>query len=322
MSDHSFTEKWRWDLQSGIPGVQLVEVEHPLEVYVGSSDLGRPRLQIRSSDTPKMPQLSDLILVDQQYSHGVHTFTMTLVDDTYLSVFMVLAADMITRTRSAQNETQALEQAATILEQWQRLLKRRPVRRLTIDELRGLVGELWLVLNHFNRGRSLHESVLGWQGPLGLPQDFWYADSGFHEAKSVGPSATNVKITSALQLDEADMELLVLRVPQAAAETAHAVSLLALVEHATATLTAEAQTDSELLERLKHLGVDLEDTFYAETFFIVDSITSYTVTADFPAIRASQLPPGFSRVTYALAISALETFKSGVPLTTLTKTQD
>lgn len=319
MPEGNFTENWRVDLHHGVMGVQLAEVDHPLEIYVGSSDLGRPRLQIRSHTEAHMPELSDLILVDRARFGNIHTFTLTLVDDAYVNVFMVLAEDIIRRTRDAQDETSALDRAAAILAQWQRLLRPRHLRRLSLDALRGLVGELWLVLNHFSHGRTLHESVVGWQGPLGLPQDFWYAESGFHEAKAIGPSASSVKISSAQQLDEPDMELLALRVPQVSGDAPGAFSLRQLVDEVIRLLKAEGRPEDDVLLRITSLGVDLEDQFYRENCFTVDSITAYKVCRDFPAIRTSGLPLAVNQVRYSLTLSALDEFKIGSPWAPTTK---
>ena len=76
------------------------------------------------------------------------------------------------------------------------------------------------------------EVVAGWLGPLNAPQDFWYEPTGFHEAKSIGPSTTRIKIASAYQLDEEGMELLVLQVPQVEESVAGALNLVGLVDKA------------------------------------------------------------------------------------------
>lgn len=305
MSESELAAKWRLDLLHGAWGVQLIEVDHPLEIYVGSSDLGRPRFQIRSVAKAALPPLSDLVLADNFEAGGHHTYTLTLQDDAYLKVFMVLAEDLVRRTRHAPDEVAALKVAAEVLQQWQQLLRPQRVKRLGLDELRGLVGEVWLVLNHFSRDRSFAEAVLGWQGPLGLPQDFWYVESGFHEAKSAGPSAVTVEISSLEQLDQDDTELLVLRVPQVAEEQPGAFTLVGLLDDLLGRLAAEGQDGAEVDDRLKRLGVDVADAYYAETHFMVESVAAYEVRSEFPALRRSEVPAAVASARYKLTIASL-----------------
>ena len=101
------------------------------------------------------------------------------------------------------------------------------------------------------------EVVAGWLGPLNAPQDFWYEPTGFHEAKSVGPSTTRIKIASAYQLDEEGMELLVLQVPQVEESVAGALNLVGLVDEVSTQLSASGAGAKELDIRLKRLGVDI-----------------------------------------------------------------
>jgi hypothetical protein len=179
-----------------------------------------------------------------------------------------------------------------------------------MEELRGLVGELWLLLNEFCTTRPISSALEGWLGPMGLPQDFWYAEDGFHEAKSIGPATTRIKITSESQLDCDDLELLVLSVANTDEQTVGAVNLPILVTRVLQALTDEALGPEPLTERLERLGVDLAEAFYQDTWFVVADVTSYEASGDdFPALRASTLPQGVNGVTYQIELSSLEDFK-------------
>lgn len=310
MSDaESFEKTWRADLAAGNLGVQLVDVGHPLEIYVGASDLGAPRLQLRSKSRPRVPKLSEVVVADRA-SHGeAWLVTLTLQEKRFTEVFIRLASDVISRSRSAPNEQEALAIVDLVFDEWRRLLKPRPLHRLGIDELRGLVGELWLVLERFVPRMAVEEAIGGWFGPLGAPQDFWYATSGFHEAKSIGATAAFIEISSAEQLDQPNMELIVLRVPQVSESADGAVTLVTLVQRVADLLDAAQLDHSELETRLKRLGVDLTDPYYAETWFAITAETDYVVEDAFPAIRASKLDLGVSNVTYRLAVGAIGAFQ-------------
>jgi hypothetical protein len=171
---------------------------------------------------------------------------------------------------------------------------------------------MWFVLHRAGKQRDFGDAVAGWTGPLGTPQDFWYPDTGFFELKSIGAGATVVRISSAEQLDQADLDLIVLTVPQVPEGTPSSTNLVRLYEAVRTRLSEAGLSADELDLRMKRLGVDLEDEYYAETFFEVQSLSCYPVGEDFPAIRASNLAPGIGHVNYKLALSAIEPFKTSV----------
>lgn len=307
-----FEQTWRADLAFGTVGVQLAEVEHPLEVYVGSSDLGAPRIQVRSSARPNVPNLADVIVIHRAESNGAWVLTLTLQDRRFVEAFIRLAVHVVDRTRPQISESAALAVMDSVFDEWRRMMTPSPRGRLGIDTLRGLIGELWFLLHRAATQRAFGDAVAGWTGPLGTPQDFWFPESGFSEVKSIGQGAKVLRISSAEQLDEQDLELIVLTAPQVSEGTPSSVNLVQLHETARMRLSEVGLASDELDLRMRRMGVDLDDHYYAETFFEVQSLARYPVTDGFPAIRASDLPAGVGNVQYQLALSALEPFQDSV----------
>lgn len=305
----SLESKWRADLAFGVPGVQLAQVDHPLEIYYGSSDFGNARLQVKTSDEPPRPHLADLVLVEKGRAGEGWLLTFTLQDQSFSEVFLKLGGHIVARTESATSEALALQLMAELLDQWRRLLTPAPPRRLGIDSLRGLVGELWFLLNYECEERSIDEALAGWSGPLGAPQDFWFDAAGYREIKSVGPTAKTFRVANELQLDEPGMELVVLIVPQVTQGSDSTVSLIDLVSDVRSLISEGSGDDSELRLRLLRLGVDLEDPYYADTYFEIVRLSRYEVTPAFPAIRGSELSGGISRVNYEVSLSAIVEFE-------------
>ena len=117
-----------------------------------------------------------------------------------------------------------MDRVGVVFDEWRRLLKPRASGLLSMEELWGLVGELWLILNKFSTTRSIEAAIEGWLGPMGLPQDFWYDGDGFREAKAIGPS-TRVKISSEHQLDADDLELIILQIANTDEQTVGAINV-------------------------------------------------------------------------------------------------
>lgn len=308
MSEHLFLADWKARLSAGHSGVVLVEAGHPLEIYVGASDDGHPLTQIRSKVTPPLSEISELILVTRSQRGEYWLLSLSLQDARFTDVFLRLVAHLVKASRSDASAEAAWKSVATVLNEWRRLLQIGPAGLLGLDELRGLVGELWLVLHRFAKVMSIDQAVAGWLGPLNAPQDFWYERTGLHEAKSIGPSATKIRISSAHQLDEPGMELVVLHVPKVAQSQPGAVNLIALVEDVSHLLSKDGGTTSELDLRVKRLGVELDHTYYADTWFRVTTVETFTVSEDFPAVRHSTLQGGIDRVQYSIDRSAIAPF--------------
>lgn len=298
-----------WHGKVSGPGMSIVSGAHPLQFFVGRDEIGHARVVIRGPVKPQRPGLSGVVLVERFEDQSAQwNLSLTLQDRRFEEVFLRLADDMHARTASAPSEAVAIDRVTRVIDEWHRLLSRRPAGVLTMEELRGLVGELWLVLNWFTRDRSLEAALEGWLGPLGLPQDFWYEQDGYHEAKCIGPSTTTVRISSAEQLDPPDMQLLVLRVATTDETQPGALNLPNLVRRVHDALTETGASEQPLRDRLEHLNVDLAESFYHDTWFVVATIHLHTVNEQFPSIRSSALPDGIEGVRYQIDLDAMQHF--------------
>jgi hypothetical protein len=291
--------------------MHLVGSAHPLQFFVGRDESGHARVVIRGSVKPQMPNLSGLVHIER-FEDQTRKWNLSLVLQVskFEEVFLRLVDDMHSRTATAPNEAVATDRVSIVIDEWRRLLQARSMGLLSKDELRGLIGEMWLVLHWFTRDRSLEVSLEGWLGPLGLPQDFWFEQDGYHEAKSIGPATSAVKISSAEQLDPVDMQLLVLLIADTDESQVGAINLPVIASRLRSALIENGSSDKSLYDRLDHLGVDLAEPFYRDTWFVVSAVDAYRLTDRFPALRASSLPDGIGRVRYQLDLAAIEPFRS------------
>ena len=313
MSESQFLSGWRSRLEHGETGLSLVGLGHALDIFVGSNDLGHPKVTIQSKSKPRMPVISGIVLVDRhEGAQGYWQLSLTLQDLKFQEVFLRLVDDVYTRSDVASTAREAHSIVDGVFDEWRRLLKPRPAGVLTKEELRGLVGELWLLLNRFAMQRPIDQAITGWLGPLGAHQDFWYEASGLHEAKSIGPTMSAVKITSEFQLDplDEDLELIVLRVPDASEDAAGAFSLQTLVAEVDQALEAASVGRDDLETRLARLGVDLDNKYYSDNWFLVSSVANYSVPNEFPSIRASRMDEGVEKVVYRVELGVIESFKT------------
>lgn len=310
MSETQLIATWRGYMTGSAAGLHLADAGHPLQLFIGTTDQGAPRLVIRTGARPTKPTLSNVVLVERyEDKGGKWNLSFTLQDRKFDEVFLRLADDVYARSAAAPNERSALDRVSVVFDEWRRLLRPRASGLLSMEELRGLVGELWLILNEFSTTRSIAAAIEGWLGPMGLPQDFWYDGDGFLEAKAIGPSMTRVNISSEHQLDTEDLELIVLQIANTDEQTVGAINLPTLVGRTLTALSDTGASADDLQERLARLGVDVTEAFYQDTWFVVTRMTNYGVDDEFPRIMASALPTGVTRVIYQIELVAIEKFK-------------
>jgi Putative PD-(D/E)XK family member, (DUF4420) len=310
MSETELIATWRGYMAGSTAGLHLADPGHPLQLFIGTTDQGAPRVVIRTGARPTKPNLSNVVLVERyEDKGGKWNLSFTLQDRKFDEVFLRLADDVHARSAAAPNEQAALDRVRVVFDEWRRLLRPRASGLLSMEELRGLVGELWLILNEFSTTRSIEAAIEGWLGPMGLPQDFWYGGDGFREAKAIGPSTTRVKISSEHQLDADDLELIVLQIANTDEQTVGAINLPTMVGRASTALSNMGASADALQERLARLGVDVTEAFYQDTWFVVARMTKYGIDDGFPCIKASALPTGITRVIYEIELVAIEEFK-------------
>lgn len=307
-SEAAFLSDWRLRLQNGQCGVVLADAHHPLEVYLGASDVGHPLVQIRSNIKPQLPELSEHVVVSRTETSPHWLLTLSLQDHQFTEVFLHLVAHLISASRGDVTPQAAWLTVSGVLDEWKRLLRARPMGLLSLEELRGFVGEIWLMLNRFLPILGIDAAINGWLGPLSAPQDFWYPGSGFHEAKSIGPTATSIRISSEYQLDEPTMELVVMHVPQVVETELGATNLVLLVERVRTALADAGVRQDALTLRLSQMGVDEDQPYYADMWFRVTTVEVFELNGLFPAVRQSALPSGVKRVRYSIERTAIAPF--------------
>lgn len=309
--DPDLAAKWRQLVSTRSVGLTLASPDHPIDPFYGCDETGRARLAFISEIKPPLPDVSGALRVTRaQRRDGRWVLSFTLEDARISDVFVRFGTDLIYRSADAPQVEAAFDRLTGAVEEWQRLLRSRSPRTLSLEALRGLIGELWMLVHHFGSQMSATDALAGWLGPLGQPQDFYFPETGLLEAKAVGPTATTVRISSAEQLDPLGetLTLAVLETPEVPAATPGAVNLPTIAGQFRRAVIASGGDPAELQSRLSRLGVDVGDPQYEDRWFAVTSVSFFTVDQHFPAIRSSSLPGGVSRVTYQVDRNSLAPF--------------
>ena len=287
-------------------GYIQVEVKHTLEWHVGYKEIDQKTLVIVSAKEPELLPSSKSIVVNKgRRLDGRWALSFTLMRLEQDSVFELLCADLITYSQTAENEPTALKQIVKRFKQWNKLLEHQ--RRSLMDESnrKGLLGELTYLCEVIDKGYPVYAAVQGWVGPDGADQDFVYAD-GWHEVKSVGVSASSVKISSLEQLANFDPgELVVMLIDKCAPERSGSVSLGEQVDLALGRVHEDADALSLLESKLTRYGfIDLPE--YREQKYVCSGKMRFRVDADFPRLTADNVSPQIIQAEYSISLAGIE----------------
>lgn len=298
-------EKWK-SISYHDGGYMQINIEHALEWHAGYKNIDQKVLVIVSNKEPELLPSSKSIVV----SKGLRldnrwTLSFMLMRVEQESVFELLCADLIAYSQEAENEETALNLIVKRFKQWNKLLEYQRKSLMDESNRKGLLGELTYLCEVIDSGYPVLAAVQGWTGPDGADQDFMYAD-GWHEVKSVGISASSVKISSLEQLNDSDGgELVVMFIDKCAPERSGAISLGELVDLTLARTQEDPDAFTLLESKLMRYGfIDLPE--YREQKYVYSGKKRFRVEAGFPRLTMATVLPQIVEVQYSISLAGIE----------------
>jgi hypothetical protein len=302
---------WERLLSEGGARQRLID-HHLLHLYYGSDATSNAVFILVAASKPKVPQFSSVVSVDRgERGDGTWALVLTLQDRTYGDAFIGMCIELARRSNEALDADDSLAVFFHTLSQWKSLLSWN-AQLLSAEALRGLIAEIFFGLNVLSKAESAHAALVAWRGPYGAPQDFILSNGDLFEVKAAHTGARTVEISSVDQLDpsnDAKLTLAVVPVDDSLPGTPGSHTLPSLVSEFRLSLGVGNPAQDELDHRLSSLGVDIEDDYYKEHFFVVSPPVYFAVDGDFPRLRRTNVPAAVDKVTYRLRLSGIEGFK-------------
>jgi len=237
---------------------------------------------------------------------------LELVSTSFREVFEVMAEDVAGRILAAPDESSAVAAMLQRLNHWERFMSSSGPEGLSREKQIGLYGELTLLKTMLRAGIPAATAVMWWHGPLSENQDFQAGSRAVEVKTTTGNSATTVRISNELQLDDADCQPLYLLHLWLREMEGSGTSLPQLVDEITV-LLAEAATQ-DFTDRLVAAGYhEVHRPLYESMGYAERERRYYSVEGTFPRIRRADLRPGVSRVEYLIDLSGFEGFSRDEP---------
>lgn len=274
-------------LEAGMPGMML-------------------KLPSLPQPLPRLPKLKNLVASFRPVSGG-SAFVLGLKERSQVEIFDTLCRDVVEAGEAGEDRDEALSRALQRTRRWHHLLRGGRPRGLSIEEQRGLVGEL-AFLRELVSAFGPETAIEAWTGPTGSAKDFELIGTCV-ELKSRRVAAKPfVAISSEDQLADVEGSRLCLRVANvASAVLPEGQSLHDHVRMTSYLFEEDGSAFDAWEEAIYSTGYDSEND-YDERRWLLGAGMDFEVVEGFPRI-SSPLAPGVDSVRYSISLDACEPFK-------------
>lgn len=302
-------DPWK-TLAAGGVDARRVDPNGQFDFFWVISGNGEPGLLLQLGhdvDVPnKLPKMRSLDLGFRTVG-GARSLVLILKDAEQRELFTTLCLDVVHAAEAARDGSDALQRAIRRVLRWHHMLRGGRSDLLSIDEQRGLVGELQF-LHRLIDLIGPHPAIEAWKGPSGSAKDF-ELDQCLIEVKARrGAAKPFVQISSEDQLAGVDGCRLYLVV--SSVDAAIKPAGMTLTDHAQVLEKLFAVTDPEVYDlweqALAETGFSFEDD-YSDRRWTVGKTTEFEVASGFPRIDVP-LRTGVSGVRYSIALDACGPF--------------
>lgn len=221
-------------------------------------------------------------------------------------LFFAMCQTLVAALREVTDSATGLSTALNQIKRWKAFMAGKKRGILSLEEIRGLFGELTFLRQLLERVSEL-DTVTAWEGPEAVQQDFVLGNMAIEIKTLSGRERNVIHISSEDQLDSLNDRLFlkVFRLVEMP-ESDRAVSLNGLVRKIANTLSDYSALEL-YYDKLAVAGyVELQE--YDNPKFVVSEEHIYCVDEEFPKLIRSEIPSGVSCVRYVIDIESIKKF--------------
>lgn len=272
-------------------------------------------LQCSAASAPKgkLPKLKGIeVALSEPESGGSVMVSLKLTDNQHRDIFHRLCLDIVQAASAARSEIEAGETFLARTWRWHHLLRGGSDSRLSVEEQKGLIGELLVLERYLIPLFGPADATGAWVGPTGLPKDFECGRIAIEAKARRGAARPYVAISSEHQLDASGCDALFLHIVELDAAPEDAASAFTVTDVACRIADRIAADAPAVVERfegqLVAAGFSRDDD-YSSFRWISGPHRFLHVVEDFPCIRPSMFRSGVERVRYDLSLVECEQFR-------------
>src|SRR5690606_9768016 len=205
-------------------------------------------------------------------------------------------------------ESEAITTTLNVVSKWKKLFDKINFNGLSLEQQKGLIGELLFLIYLLNDEKTSANAVNAWTGAEMEFQakDFTLGAVGI-EIKFTSSKQPRIKVSNERQLDAENLSDLFLVLYSTEAVKDNGFSLISLVSQTRKAISTDEER-SIFNVKLQLNGYFDEDSEHYGRMYSLKKTFGFAVTSDFPKIVKNQLPLGIYDTSYSIEISAVESF--------------
>ena len=292
-----------------------VDVETRFDFFWVSLEGGLPGLMLKLNNPPnplpRLPKLKNLTINFRQ-AVGGSAFVLGLKEKNQLEIFQTLCLDVINAGEAGTDISNALSRTIQRTRRWYHLLHGGKNQGLSVEDQRGLIGEL-AFLRDLTNELGPETAIEAWTGPTGSSKDFELIGTCIEVKTRRTAAKPFISISSADQLEDVEGCILCLRVANVtSAVLPEGKSLHDHVQMTEKLFIRSGNSFETWEEMLYATGYDPEND-YDDRRWLLGTVTNYDVKDNFPRI-VSPLATGLKDIRYSISLNECEAFKLDIEL--------
>jgi hypothetical protein len=234
-----------------------------------------------------------------------------LLDNQLKDIFSLFIENIVEEISKCTTENEALVETSNVVLKWKRLFDKVNFQGLTLENQKGLIGELLLFNSFLDENYPIDSLLESWTGPDYEDKDFLFGSKGI-EVKFTSSKTPKIRITSERQLDAQNLSHLYLILYGAEQVKDRGFSLNSIIEQIRNKIAGNHSALKLFNERLILVGYFDEDIENYDSQYALKMNYKYSVDNDFPKLVSSDLATGIYNASYYIELSAIESFMVNV----------
>ncbi|SMC88472.1 PD-(D/E)XK motif protein [Pedobacter africanus] len=306
-------EKWNSISKEDIRGyrIQRISPESKLGINIGLNH------RVERCLILELPKDTNLVFFNRErqnlsiyHLREQGYIVIELLDQFFNDLFCDLIVSLYQRIQGIEDVEECSMELVASFNKWSEFLTDQSGRLLSVDDVKGLWGELFILRSLLNDSESslVDETLGAWQGPYDRGHDFVLTDKNI-EVKTRDASRIDISISSEYQLEPEfgkNLELLVLNV---LVDTILGQSLLELVEDIRESIQIRSGDSSILLKALAQKGLNMRNIeSYPGKYLAVSETVYDCMHGDFPKLNRNSIPSAINNLCYNIRTTGLDQF--------------
>lgn len=231
-----------------------------------------------------------------------------LLDNDLKDIFSLFIQNILEEIEKCFTEKDAIIKTLNVVSKWKKLFDRISFSGLTLDQQKGLIGELLFLQYLLSHQKTSVNAVNAWTSSERdfQAKDFTLGSFGI-EIKFTTSKQPRIKISNERQLDIENLNELFLVLYSTEAVKENGISLNSIIEKIRQEILIEEERNI-FNAKLQLNGYFDADKEHYDKMYSIKKVFAFSVDSNFPKIIKSQLPLGIYETSYSIEISAVENY--------------